>query len=66
VFDDIRVNMRLFFRCRADQVRFCGGVEPGHMRVQDCLEDHADEEGFGAACREELAAITALRVADFR
>ncbi|GBF94315.1 hypothetical protein Rsub_06937 [Raphidocelis subcapitata] len=48
------------------EVRFCDGVEPGHMRVQECLEDHMEEEGFGAGCKEELTNVMATRMEDFR
>jgi len=35
--DDIRLNVQLFQRCLNDQRKFCGDVEPGHMRVQVCV-----------------------------
>lgn len=38
---------------------------PFHQ-VQECLEDHLDEPKFASDCKEELDAVIARRVADFR
>ena len=35
-------------------------------RVKQCLEDHRNDDGFGAACRAELEAVMVHRAADFR
>ncbi|KAI8477290.1 MAG: hypothetical protein J3K34DRAFT_398918 [Monoraphidium minutum] len=63
---DIRLSSRLFKRCLNDQKKFCEDVEPGHARVQECLEDSMDDEEFSPGCRKELDAVIAKRVADFR
>jgi hypothetical protein len=63
---DIRLNIRLFKACAADWKRFCDDVEPGHMRVQECLEDHIEDSGFSHGCRTALKDVIAARVADFR
>lgn len=34
--------------------------------MQECLEDHLDEPKFASDCKEELDAVIARRVADFR
>jgi len=64
--DDIRLNIKLFKYCLNDQKKFCKDVEPGHMRVQECLEDHMDDSGFSNACKKQLENVIAKRVADFR
>eukprot|EP00195_Chlamydomonas_chlamydogama_P004977 CAMPEP_0202901334 /NCGR_PEP_ID=MMETSP1392-20130828/14194_1 /ASSEMBLY_ACC=CAM_ASM_000868 /TAXON_ID=225041 /ORGANISM="Chlamydomonas chlamydogama, Strain SAG 11-48b" /LENGTH=885 /DNA_ID=CAMNT_0049587883 /DNA_START=46 /DNA_END=2703 /DNA_ORIENTATION=- len=64
--DDIRLSVRLFNKCIGDYQKFCKDVEPGQMRVQECLEDNSDESGFSAECKEELENILAKRVSDFR
>ncbi|KAG1672451.1 hypothetical protein FOA52_013237 [Chlamydomonas sp. UWO 241] len=64
--DDIRLSVRLFNKCLQDYRRFCRDVDPGHMRVQECLEDNMDQAKFSAGCKEELDNILAERVADFR
>ncbi|KAG2435442.1 hypothetical protein HYH02_011942 [Chlamydomonas schloesseri] len=64
--DDIRLSTRLFNKCLVDQQKFCPDVEPGHMRVQECLEDNIDESGFSAECKTELENVIAKRVSDFR
>jgi hypothetical protein len=60
--DDIRLSTRLFNKCLVDQRKFCKDVEPGHMRVQECLEDNMDESGFSEECKSELEDIIAKRV----
>jgi Golgi apparatus protein 1 len=62
---DIRLNVRLFRACLPEQQRFCASVEPGHMRVQECLEDNIDEPAFGPYCRATLDELMAQRVANF-
>lgn len=64
--DDIRLSVRLFNKCMVDSQKFCKDIEPGHMRVQECLEDNMDESGFSADCKEELENVLAKRVSDFR
>ncbi|GLI60743.1 hypothetical protein VaNZ11_002971 [Volvox africanus] len=64
--DDIRLSTRLFRKCLTDQQKFCSDVEPGHMRVQECLEDNIEEADFSAECKAELEDVIAKRVADFR
>uniref|UniRef100_A0A7R9V0N1 Golgi apparatus protein 1 n=1 Tax=Chlamydomonas euryale TaxID=1486919 RepID=A0A7R9V0N1_9CHLO len=64
--DDIRLSVRLFNKCLQDYRRFCRKVPPGHMRVQECLEDNMDQAKFSPQCKEELDGILASRVADFR
>lgn len=64
--DDIRLSTRLFKKCLTDQQKFCKDVEPGHMRVQECLEDNIEEADFSAECKSELEEMIAKRVADFR
>ena len=64
--DDIRLSVRLFQKCNRDFQKFCSEVEPGHMRVQECLEDNMDEAGFSADCKGELDSVIAKRVSDFR
>ena len=49
--DDIRLSVRLFQKCNRDFQKFCSDVEPGHMRVQECLEDNMDQAGFSADCK---------------
>ncbi|KAI8475756.1 MAG: hypothetical protein J3K34DRAFT_453290 [Monoraphidium minutum] len=63
---DIRLSIKLFRSCVNDQKAFCADVEPGHMRVQECLEDNMDEEGFSSGCKRDLGAAIAKRVDDFR
>jgi len=65
-YDDIRLSVRLFSKCVGDYHKFCPNIEPGHMRVQECLEDHMDDAGFSAMCREELDNMIAVRIDDFR
>lgn len=64
--DDIRLSVRLFTKCLSDQQKFCKDVDPGHMRVQECLEDNIDESGFSSDCKEELESVLAKRVQDFK
>lgn len=64
--DDIRLSTRLFNKCLNDQQKFCADVEPGQMRVQECLEDNIDESDFSEDCKTELESMIAKRVADFR
>ena len=64
--DDIRLSVRLFNKCLGDFQRFCKDVEPGHMRVQECLEDNLEESAFSSECKEELENQIAKRVTDFR
>lgn len=64
--DDIRLNVRLFSACRADQVRFCKDVAPGSNRVKDCLEAKREEAGFSSECKAEFEAMMARRASDFR
>lgn len=63
--DDIRLSTRLFVACMNDAKRYCKNVEPGHMRMQECLEDHSDKADFSSGCKRELDAIIAQRVAEF-
>eukprot|EP00879_Flechtneria_rotunda_P000602 GHRR01000712.1.p1 GENE.GHRR01000712.1~~GHRR01000712.1.p1 ORF type:complete len:883 (+),score=207.41 GHRR01000712.1:2504-5152(+) len=63
---DIRLNIKLFKTCLNDQRKFCKDVEPGHMRVQECLEDNMDKSGFSNRCRTALEDVIATRVADIR
>lgn len=64
--EDIRLSVRLFSKCLNDQQKFCKDVDPGHMRVQECLEDHMDDSGFSTDCKEELEQTIAKRVQDFK
>ena len=34
--------------------------------MKDCLEDHREEPGFSAECKEEFEAMMEARAADFR
>ena len=45
--------------------RFCKDVEPGAMRVQECLEGNMDDADCSVDCKEELDAVLAKRVANF-
>lgn len=63
---DIRLNMKLYKACATDWKKFCKDVEPGHMRVQECLEDHIEKSGFSNTCKTTLEEVIAQRVADFR
>lgn len=56
---DVRLSLRLYKKCFADYQRFCKKVQPGNMRVQECLEDHVDESGFSTDCKEELELMIA-------
>jgi hypothetical protein len=38
--------------CRFEIRRFCPDVEPGHGRIERCLERHWDE--LSPACRDQL------------
>lgn len=64
--DDIRLSTRLFNKCLSSYQKFCKDVEPGAMRVQECLEDNMDESGFNPECKGELEGMIAKRVSDFR
>ncbi|GAX77303.1 hypothetical protein CEUSTIGMA_g4749.t1 [Chlamydomonas eustigma] len=64
--DDIRLSVRLFSKCLGDYEKFCSDVEPGHMRVQECLEDNMEDSKFSSECKEELDDIIAKRVTDFK
>lgn len=64
--DDIRLSTRLFNKCLGDYQKYCKDIEPGHMRVQECLEDNVDESDFTGECKEELESVIAKRVNDFR
>ncbi len=43
-----------------------GDAKTGGARVKDCLEDHREEPGFSAECKEEFEAMMEARAADFR
>lgn len=64
--EDIRLNMKLYKACATDWKKFCKDVEPGHMRVQECLEDNLDKSGFSSSCKATLEEVIAQRVSDFR
>lgn len=64
--EDIRLSTRLFSKCVTDFKKFCTDVEPGHMQVQECLEDHMDDDKFSSDCKEELESTIAKRVGDFK
>lgn len=64
--DDIRLNVKLFKACRADQQAFCKGVPYGANRVKDCLEGKRDDPDFSSECKDELEKMMARRAADFR
>jgi Golgi apparatus protein 1 len=64
--EDIRLSTRLFNKCLPDYQKFCKDIEPGMMRVQECLEDNVDESGFSSDCKSELENVLAKRVSDFR
>ena len=34
--------------------------------MEDCLEDHREDAGFSAECKEEFEAMLEARAADFR
>lgn len=38
----------------------------GGARVKDCLEEHREDPGFSAECKEEFEAMMEARAADFR
>ena len=64
--DDIRLSVRLFKACRADQKRFCSKVEYGSNRVKDCLESHLDNSKFTAECKREFKTMMTQRASDYR
>eukprot|EP00798_Chlamydomonas_sp_ICE-L_P010076 gene10076-7973_t len=66
VGDDIRLVSRLFTKCYSDFTKFCKDVEPGHMQVQECLEDNMEDDDFSLDCKDELDNTIAKRVSDFR
>ncbi|MEW5310424.1 MAG: hypothetical protein WDW38_002223 [Sanguina aurantia] len=64
--DDIRLSIRLYSKCLADSQRFCASVEPGHMRMQECLEDNMDDSSFSSECKEELTNVISKRANNFQ
>ena len=42
------------------------GAVTGNARVEDCLEEHREDAGFSAECKEEFEAMMEARAADFR
>jgi golgi apparatus protein 1 len=64
--DDIRMSVRLFKACRADQKLYCSKVEYGSNRVKDCLEAHLDEPKFTPECKAEFTKMMQQRASDFR
>jgi golgi apparatus protein 1 len=47
-------------------LQFCADVPPGNARAKDCLEEHKDDEGFTAGCKDEIEKMMSERAADFR
>lgn len=64
--DDIRLSIRLYSKCLADSQKFCASVEPGHMRMQECLEDNMDDSNFSSECKEELTNVISKRANNFQ
>lgn len=64
--DDIRLSIRLYSKCLGDSQKFCKEVEPGHMRMQECLEDNMDDSNFSSECKEELTNVIAKRMNNFQ
>ena len=62
----LRARPPYLLRGLASFFRFCKDIEPGQMRVQECLEDNMDQPSFSTDCKEELDAIIEKRSVDFR
>uniref|UniRef100_A0A0X3PJL8 Golgi apparatus protein 1 n=1 Tax=Schistocephalus solidus TaxID=70667 RepID=A0A0X3PJL8_SCHSO len=52
--DDFHLDRPLFYACREDRERLCGGVVSGDGRVFDCLMNHKFDEGMSFECRQHL------------
>lgn len=51
--------MELMRPCRPDVQQYCSSVQRGGGRILACLRSH--EQELGAACRQAMARISAMR-----
>lgn len=64
--DDVRLSLRLYKACQADQQRFCEDIPYGASRIKNCLEDHRLEPKFSSECRVEIENMMRRRVGNYK
>ncbi|BHF71665.1 glycogenin glucosyltransferase glg1 [Sparganum proliferum] len=64
--DDFHLDRPLFYACREDRERLCGGIVSGDGRVFDCLMSHKFDEGMSSECRQHLTKRQRLRSHNYR
>ena len=64
--DDIRLSLRLYKACQADQQRFCADIPYGASRIKECLEDHRLESKFSSECRVEIENMMKRRAGNYQ
>lgn len=64
--DDIRLSLRLYKACQADQQRFCEHIAYGASRIKDCLEDHRLQPKFSSECRIEIEDMMRRRAGNYQ
>ncbi|KAI7844989.1 hypothetical protein COHA_001355 [Chlorella ohadii] len=64
--DDIRLERPLLHACSRDMRRFCKDVEMGEGRMEACLQDHREQDGFSERCRQALEARMERQAADYQ
>ncbi|KAI3428234.1 hypothetical protein D9Q98_006614 [Chlorella vulgaris] len=63
---DVRLQPALVAVCSEEMNLFCGDVEPGKGRMQQCLTQSMGRSGFSAECRHELSARMLAAQQDYR
>lgn len=64
--DDLRLSLRLYKACQADQQRYCEQIPYGASRIKDCLEEHRLEPKFTSECRSEIETMMRRRAGNYQ
>lgn len=64
--DDIRLSLKLYKVCKADQERYCKDIEYGGNRIKECLEKNRKKGDFSSECRKEIEDMMERRSRDYR
>lgn len=62
--DDIRLNYHLYQACNYEMQTFCHGIQPGDGRMQICLAEARDEDGYGAQCKKAVIELLGHLIED--
>ncbi|GMH44120.1 hypothetical protein BSKO_12054 [Bryopsis sp. KO-2023] len=61
---DIRLNHQLYQACNYEMQKFCHGIQPGQQKMQICLAESRDEEGFSTKCNAAVVELLSHLIED--